>query len=65
MASKEIRSGIVFGTAVTQVEESNRHRRLLRSYWNLLRDFDFVSRTTLKWFWVEIEGFTVKSFIRA
>ena len=54
---KEIKSGTIFGTAVIQVEKLNDGKGSSEKSTKPLRDFNFVNRVTLEWFWNEMKGF--------
>ena len=63
MMLKEIKSGTVFGITVIRVEKSNDGKGSSEKSTKPLRDFNFVNKVTLKWFWNEMKGFVIETCI--
>ena len=62
MMLKEIKSGTVFGTAIIPVEKSNDVGSSEKSM-EPSRDFNFVNRGTLEWFWNKMKRFVIETCI--
>ena len=60
---KEIKSGTISGTAVIRVEKLNDGKGSSEKSTEPLRDFNFVNRVTLEWFWNKIKGFVIETCI--
>ena len=61
MTLKEIKSRMIFGTTVIRLEKLNDGKGSSEKSTEPLRDFNFVNRVTLEWFWNEIKGFEIET----
>ena len=63
MTLKEIKSGTVSTTTVIRVEKFNDDKGFSGKSTEPSRDFNFVNRVTLEWFWNEMKGFVIETCI--
>ena len=63
MTLKEIKSGMVSCTAIIQVEKLNDGKGSFGKSTEASRDFNFVNRVTIEWFWNEMKGFVIETCI--